>query len=93
MSRWKSPQAAARRAEHANSVAEQRRKERRRSIALIVGVAVASIGLCIGDYFWLRHQARQKHERRHQHRQRSELTNAPASNAPHIGQNRITNHE
>lgn len=93
MSRWLSPERAARRAERAATDAAQRRKEKRRSIALIAGVALASVGLCIGDYFWLRHQARQKHERHHQHRQRGELTNNPASTAPHIGQNHVTNHE
>lgn len=93
MSRWLSPERAARRAERAAKDATQRRKEKRRGIALIAGVAVASIGLCVGDYFWLRHQARQKHERLHQHRQRSGQTNTPADNAPNIGQNRVTNHE
>lgn len=93
MSRWLSPEKAARRAGRAAKDAAQRRKEKRRSIALIAGVALASIGLCIGDYFWLRHQARQKHERHHLHRQRGELTNNPASTASHLGQNRVTNHE
>ena len=91
MSRWLSPETAARRAERAAKDAAQRRKEKRRSLMLIVGVAVVSVGLVVADYFWLRHQAKQKHERRHQ--QRSKMTNDPASNAPHIGQNRVTNHE
>lgn len=96
MSRWLSPEKAARRAERAAKDAAQRRKEKRRGLILIVGVAVASVGLMVADYFWLRHQAKQKHERRHQHhhhQQRSKFTNDPASNAPHIGQNQVTNHE
>ncbi len=58
---------------------------------LIVGVAVVSVGLLAADYFWLRHQAKLKHERRHQHL--SKMTDDPASKAPHIGQNQVTNHE
>jgi C4-dicarboxylate transporter len=60
---------------------------------MVGGVAVASIGVMVADYFWLRYLAKQKHERRHQHQQRSKLTNDPASKAPHIGQNQVTNHE
>ena len=93
VSRWLSPEKAARRAERAAKDAAQRRKEKRRSLMLIVGVAVLSVGLMVADYFWLRHQAKQKHERHHQHQQRGEWTNDPASNSPHIGQNRVTNHE
>jgi len=88
-----SPEKAARRAERAAKDAAQRCKEKRRSLMLIIGVAVASIGLMVADYFWLRHQAKQKHERRHQHQQRSKLTNDPASKAPPIGQHQVTNHE
>ena len=65
MSRWKSPQAAAKRTEHMAKEAEQRRNEKRKSWLLIVGVAVVSVGLVVADYFWLRHQARQRHEMRH----------------------------
>jgi hypothetical protein len=32
---------------------------------LIIGVAVVSVGLMVADYFWLRHQAKQKHEQRY----------------------------
>ena len=93
MSRWLSPEKAARRAERAAKDNAQRREEKRRSLMLIVGVAVVSLGLVVADYFWLRHQAKQKHERRHQHQQGSKLTNDPAFKAPHIGQNQGTNHE
>ena len=93
MSRWLSPERAARRAERAAKDATRRRKEKRRTWLMVGGVAVASIGLVVADYFWLRHQAKQKHERRHQHQQRSKLTNDPASKAPPIGQNQVTNHE
>jgi len=93
VSRWLSPEKAARRAERAAKDTAQRRKEKRRSLMLIIGVAVVSVGLMVADYFWLRHQAKQMHERRHQHQQRSKFTNDPASKAPHIGQNQGTNHE
>ena len=59
MSRWKSPQAATKRTEHMAKEAEQRRNEKRKSWLLIVGVAVASVGLVVADYFWLRHQSMQ----------------------------------
>jgi flagellar basal body-associated protein FliL len=88
-----SPDKATRRAERVAKDAAQRRKEKRRSVMLIIGVAVASVGLLVADYFWLRHQAKQKHERHHQHQQRSKLTNHPASQAPQFGQNQATNHE
>ena len=93
MSRWLSPEKAARRAERAVQDAAQHRKDRRRSWLMIGGVTVLSLGLMIADYFWLRHQAKQKHERRHQHQQRSKMTNDPASKAPRTGQNQVTNHE
>lgn len=57
---------------------------------MIGGVAVASIALMVADYFWLRHQAKQKHEQRYH---RGGKTNAPASAAPRVGQNQVTNHE
>jgi hypothetical protein len=58
---------------------------------MIAGVAVASMGLMVADYFWLRHQARQRHERRHQ---QAGVTNPPASDSPQLTEkNRATNHE
>jgi hypothetical protein len=91
VSRWLSPEKAARRAERAANDAEQLRRGKRRTWLMLIGLAVVSFGLVVADYFWLRHQAKQRHERRHQ--QRSKMTNDPASNAPHIGQNQVTNHE
>ena len=90
MSRWLTPAKAARRAERAAKDAAQRRKEKRRTWLMVGGVAVASIALMVADYFWLRHQAKQKHEQRYH---RGGKTNAPASAAPRVGQNQVTNHE
>ena len=90
MSRCKSPQAAARLAERVAKDAEQRRKEKRRSWLMVAGVAMLSGGLMVADYFWLRYQARQRHEQRYH---RGGKTNAPASAAPLDGQNQVTNHE
>ena len=90
MSRWLSPEKAARRAERAAKDAAHRRKEKRRTWLMVGGVAVASIGLMVADYFWLRHQAKQRHEQRYH---RGGKTNAPASAAPLDGQNQVTNHE
>ena len=70
MSRWKSPQAAAKEAERAARQAEKLRKEKLRSRLWVIGVAIVSLGLMVADYFWLRHQAQQRreqHERLHQH--------------------------
>ena len=90
MSRWLSPEKAARRAERAAKDAVQRRKEKRRTWLMVGGVAVASIGLMVADYFWLRHQAKQKHERRYH---RGGKTNAPVSTVPLVEQSQATNHE
>lgn len=81
---------AARRAERAAKDAAQRRKEKRRSLMLIVGVAVVSVGLMVADYFWLRHRAKQKHERRYH---RGGKTNASVSTVPLVEQSQATNHE
>lgn len=70
MSRWKSPQAAAKLAERAAKEAEKRRKEKRNGWLLVVCWAMVSFGLCVADYFWLRHQAQQRreqHERLYHH--------------------------
>lgn len=91
MSRWKSPQVAAVRSERVARNVERQRKRRRRDWMLVFGIAVASMGLMVADYFWLWHEAKERHERRHQ--QRSRLTNDPASQAPNVGQNQVTNHD
>ncbi|MBX3744184.1 MAG: hypothetical protein IT581_03970 [Verrucomicrobiales bacterium] len=90
MSRWLSPEKAGRRAERAAKDAEQLRCDKRRSLMLIIGVAVVSVGLVVADYFWLLHQAKQKHERRYH---RGARTNAQASAEPVVGQNPTANHE
>ncbi|MCC7375693.1 MAG: hypothetical protein IT581_13630 [Verrucomicrobiales bacterium] len=90
MSRWLSPEKVALRAERAAKDAALRRKEKRQTWLMVGGIAVASIGLMVADYYWLRHQAKQKHEERY-HRGRK--TNAPASTVPLAGQSRATNHE
>lgn len=90
MSRWLSPEKAARRAERAAKDAAQRRKEKRRTWLMIAGLALVSTGLMVADYFWLRHQAKQRHEQRYH---RGGKTNAPASAVPLDGQSQATNHE
>ena len=90
MSRWLSPEKAARRAERAAKQAEQRRREIRRMWLMIGGIAVLSIGLTVADFFWLRYRARQRHEQRYH---RAGRTNAPVSTPLDGGQNHATNHE
>jgi len=90
VSRWLSPEKAARRAERAAKQAEQRRGEIRRMWLTIASIAVVFVGLVVADYFWLRHQAKQRHEQRYH---RGGKTNAPASAVPLTGQSQATNHE
>lgn len=90
MSRWKSPQVAAKRIEHAAKGVARQRKERRRDWLLVIGIAVASMGLMVADYFWMWHEAKVRHERRYH---LGGKTNAPAIAAPVVEQNQVTNHE
>jgi hypothetical protein len=85
-----SPEKAARRAARAAKDAKNARRENRRTVLIILGVAIASMGLMVADYFWQRHQARRRHEQRYH---RDGQTNAPAVAAPMAGQNQVTNHE
>jgi hypothetical protein len=90
LSRWKSPLVAAKRTERVAKEVERQRKKRRRDWMLVIGTAVASMGLMVGDYFWLWHEAKARHEQRYH---RGGKTNAPAVAAPVVGQNQVTNHE
>lgn len=85
MSRWKSPQAAAKLAERKGKEAAKLRKEKRTAWLILVCWAVVTVGLCVADYFWLRCQARQRHERYHQHHQRG--TNVPPLQTNQTGSN------
>ena len=93
MSRWKSPQAAARYAQHATQEAEQSRLERRKGRWMLIGVALASASLLLGDYLWLKARAqkqREEHLRSSHHRSRTNSLATPLSiprNSP------TTNHE
>lgn len=75
MSRWKSPQVAAKRAERAAKEAEQSRREKRNSRWMIIGLAVVSISLVIGDCFWFKAQAQKRREQHMQTRHRAAQTN------------------
>ncbi|MBL9171329.1 MAG: hypothetical protein JNN07_26590 [Verrucomicrobiales bacterium] len=90
MSHWLSSKKAAWRAECIAQDTSQHRKDKRLSWLMIGGVTLASFGLMAADYFWLRYQARQRHEQRYH---RGGKTNAPASAAPLDGQDQVTNHE
>lgn len=71
MSRWKTPQAAARQAERGAREVAKRRREKRIGVLLVVCWVVVSFGLCVADYLWMRQGARQRqeqHERVHLHR-------------------------
>jgi hypothetical protein len=90
MSRWLSPEKAARHAERAAKQAEQKRREKWTGWWIVIGLVAFWVSFGIADYFWLRHQARQRHEQRYH---RSGRTNAPASTPLDGGQNHATNHE
>ena len=75
MSRLKSPQVAAKQAERAAKQAEQLRKEKRNSRWMIIGLAVVSISLMVGDYFWLKARAQKRREQHMQTRHRAAQTN------------------
>lgn len=90
MSRFLSPEKAARRAERAARQAEQRRREKGRMWLMIVGLALVSIALVIADFFWLRNREKQRHEQRHHY---SERTNSSTSIPMDDPQGRTTNHE
>ncbi len=75
MSRWKSPQVAALRAERAAKEAEQARKMKRKSRLMIIGVAILSIGLVVTDYFWLKARAQKRREEHMRTRHRPAQTN------------------
>lgn len=90
MSRWKSPLVAAKRTERVAKEVERQRKKRRRDCLLVIGIAVASMGMMVGDYLWLWHEAKARHERRYN---RGETTNAATSNAPLTGENQAISHE
>lgn len=92
MSRFKSPQAAAKQAERDAEDAGQRHREKRNSWLMIVGLALVSISLVIADYFWLKAQARQRREEHLQRRHQRAQTNSPAV-LPFIPQTNQSNHE
>ena len=84
MSRFRSPQVAAKRAERAAKEAEQRRREKRKSIWMIIGLALVSISLMVGDYFWLKARAQKRREEHMQTRHRPAQTNDTA-HVPNTG--------
>lgn len=87
MSRFKSPQVAAKHAQRAAKEAEQRRKEQRKSRWIIIGLAVVSISLVIGDYFWLKARAQKRREQHMQTRHRAAQTNDAARVPNPVGTN------
>ena len=82
MSRWKSPETAAKRAALAAKEAEKVRKLKRISWLLALAVALASIGLMVADYFFLRYAARKRHERIHPDHRRGTNALSVQTNRP-----------
>lgn len=92
MSRWKTPQIAAKRAARAAKEAKQRRKENRKSRWMIIGLAVVSISLMVGDYFWLKARAEKRREEHMRTRHRPAQTNDTAHVPNPAGTNLPTAH-
>jgi len=90
--RWKSPQAAAKRAARAAKEAEKNRKEKRNARLTIMGLAVFMIAFGVGDYFWLKARAeRRKAEHQRLFHQKTNalpptITNSAASPAARSGE-------
>ncbi len=85
-----SPEKAAKCAARAEKDAEQKRRENRNSWRIVIGLVVFWVTFGIADYFWLRHQAKQRHEQRYH---RAGRTNAPVSTPLDGGQNHTANHD
>ncbi len=90
MSRWLSPAKAAKCAARAEKEAEQKHREKWTSLGIVIGLVVFWVSFGIADYFWLRHQVKQRHEQRYH---RAGRTNAPVSTPLDGGQNHTANHE
>jgi hypothetical protein len=96
VSRWKSPQAAAKHAQHVAKEAEQSRREKRKGRWMLIGVALASATLLLGDYLWLKARAqkrREEHLRSQQHRSRTNSLASPVTIPQSPRDNATTNHE
>jgi heme/copper-type cytochrome/quinol oxidase subunit 2 len=85
VSRWKSPQTAARHAQRAAKEAEQIRRERRNSRLLIIAFVTVSVGLTVADYFWLKARAARRREEHQRIYHRQIQTNSPATHIPSAG--------
>jgi len=80
--RWKSPQVAAKLAARAAKEAEKNRKEKRNARLMIIGWAVVTIGLIVGDYFWLKARAeRRKAEHQRIYHQKTNASPATVTNS------------
>ena len=77
MSRWKSPQVAARLAEHAAKKAAKARREKRYARLMLIGFVLIMVSLMVADYFWLRAQARKRQEQHQKTHHRPNQTDTP----------------
>jgi flagellar basal body-associated protein FliL len=96
VSRLKSLLAAAKLAQRAAKEAKQRRREKRNTWLMIIGLAMVSISLMVGDYFWLKARAQKRREQHMQSRHRPAQTNSPAapvSISERQSVSALTNHE
>jgi hypothetical protein len=91
MSRWKSPQLAARHAQRAAKAAEQSRRENRKSLLLVMAIAAGLTAIMVGDYLWMSSRAQRRREQylqRQQHRsQTNSLTGTPLTSGPETNKN------
>ena len=78
MSRWKSPQIAAKRAEREAKEADKARKEKLKGTLMMVGCAILAIALLVGDVLFLKARARRRKEE-HQKLYHRETNTPPAT--------------
>lgn len=90
MSRWKSPQTAAKHAQRAVKEAEKTRKEKRNGWLLIMACLLVSGGLTTADYFWMQARAAKREEQHRRIFPRQASTNSLASPARSENTNSMT---
>lgn len=90
MSRLESPQTATKHAERASKEADQRRREKRNSLLMIIGLALVSISLVVADYFWLKARAQKRREEHRQRQHQRAQTNSPDVVIPSAGNSNST---
>ncbi len=81
MSRWKSPQTAAKHATREARKAEELLKEKRKSRLILVGIVLLMIGSVVADLFFIAYTQHQRHHR-HQPQFTNQMSSHPLERKP-----------